>query len=343
MKILGIETSCDETAAALIEAKNNQIKVLANVVNSQINIHKKFGGIVPEVAAREHLKNILPIINQALDKNKWSDIDYLAVTTGPGLITSLIVGAETAKTLSFANQIPLISVNHIEAHLCSNFFNQKIKFPALSLIVSGGHTQLILTTNYDQHKIIGQTLDDAAGECFDKVAKILKIGYPGGPAIEKSAKSGNPRKIDFPRPLINHPNFNFSFSGLKTSVLYFSRSPQFKQTKKSDICASFQQAAVDVLTDKAVRAAKTYGAKTVMLAGGVAANKKLRNSLKTQLKKQLPKTAFLVPPFFLCTDNALMIAIAGYYQARKNKITAWQKLKADSNWELTSLHPRKRA
>ena len=334
MKILGIETSCDETAAALIQVDSNKIKVISSVISSQVDIHKKFGGIVPEVAAREHLKNILPIIDQAVGRNKWSNVDYIAVTSGPGLITSLLVGVETAKVLSFVLKIPILSINHIEAHVYANWLSGKIRLPALSLVVSGGHTQLILINSQGQYKIIGQTLDDAVGECFDKVAKILEVGYPGGPAIEKLARSGDPKKIDFPRPLINKSNFNFSFSGLKTSVLYFTRSAPSMKFKKSDICASFQQAAVDVLVTKTVRAASQYKIKTVMLAGGVAANQKLRSGLKTQLKKQSPQIAFIVPDFPLCTDNALMIAIAGYFKAQKKQITPWWQLKADPNWQL---------
>ncbi|MFH1598182.1 MAG: tRNA (adenosine(37)-N6)-threonylcarbamoyltransferase complex transferase subunit TsaD [Patescibacteria group bacterium] len=335
MKILGIETSCDETAAALIQAEGEKIKVITSVISSQVDIHRKFGGIVPEVAAREHLKNILPIIDQALGRNKWSDVDYIAVTSGPGLVTSLLVGVETAKTLSLVLKIPLLSINHIEAHVYANWLSGRIKLPALSLVVSGGHTQLILINNQGHYKIIGQTLDDAIGECFDKVAKILNVGYPGGPAIEKLARSGDSKKINFPRPLINQLNYNFSFSGLKTSVLYFTRSVPNKGFLKPDICASFQQAAVDVLVAKTVRATNEHKVKTVMLAGGVAANQKLRTTLKNQLKKQSPKTSFMVPDFPLCTDNALMIAIAGYFKAKKGLTTPWQQLTADPNWQLS--------
>ncbi|MBU1056670.1 MAG: tRNA (adenosine(37)-N6)-threonylcarbamoyltransferase complex transferase subunit TsaD [Proteobacteria bacterium] len=334
MKILGIETSCDETAAAIIEAKGDKIRVLSNLISSQVDIHRRFGGIVPEVAAREHLKNILPIIDQARGDISWSEIDYLAVTSGPGLITSLIVGVETAKTLSYSQQIPLIAVNHLEAHLLANFLNHQIKLPALGLIVSGGHTQLILIRKIGDYQIIGQTLDDAAGECFDKVAKLLNVGYPGGPIIEKLAKNGKPTAVNFPRPLIDKANYNFSFSGLKTSVLYFSQQSGFKKYKTADICASFQQAVVDVLVSKTVRAAKTYKVKTVMLAGGVAANKKIRNGLKNMINRELKQVKFFVPEFRLCTDNALMIAVVGYFRAQQKIITPYNKLKADPNWQL---------
>jgi len=334
MKILGIETSCDETAAALIEVKAGRFQVLSNIVSSQVDIHRQFGGIVPEVAAREHLKNILPIVDQALIGNSWSDLSALAVTSGPGLITSLLVGTETAKALAFSHSLPLLAINHLEAHICANWLNRPIRFPALALIVSGGHTQLVLVKKQNQYQLVGETLDDAAGECFDKVAKILDIGYPGGPVIEKLAKEGDPQAIDFPRPLLNKNGLDFSFSGLKTSVLYFSRQPDFKEYKTKDVCASFQQAVIEVLTAKTLKAAKRYRAKTVLLAGGVAANKALRQNLASQVKKQLPSSKFFHPAKGLSTDNALMIAIAGYYRFREKNFTPWAKLKADPNWQL---------
>lgn len=342
MLILGIETSCDETAISLLDfQKDNHIKLLANIVSSQIKIHKKYGGVVPEVAARQHLVSILPTISFALAKAhlKPQQIDVVAVSSGPGLITSLMVGVETAKVLAYAWQKLVIGLNHIEGHVYANLLVNgklaKIDFPALCLVVSGGHTELIYMKNHGHYQLVGRTLDDAAGEAFDKVAKLLKIGYPGGPAIEKLAKKGNPKAFDFPRPMLNYKNFDFSFAGLKTSVLYLVKNLPYAISHKllADLCASFQQAVVDVLTEKTVRAAKELKVKTVMLAGGVAANQKLRQTLEAKIKK-LGKITFLKPNIAFCTDNAVMIALAGYFHALKKDFTPWQKLKADPNWEL---------
>ncbi|MFA6255399.1 MAG: tRNA (adenosine(37)-N6)-threonylcarbamoyltransferase complex transferase subunit TsaD [Patescibacteria group bacterium] len=337
--ILGIESSCDETAAALVQKRGSIFKILSSVVSSQIEIHKKYGGVVPEVAARNHILNIIPVIDQALveAKVKPGQIDKIAVTTGPGLITSLLIGVETAKTLAYTWQKPICSINHLKAHLYANWLsNQPIKFPALALIVSGGHTELILMKNEKSLKKIGQTLDDAAGEAFDKVAQLLNIGYPGGPIISQLAKKGNTQAFNFARPMINSSDFNFSFSGLKTSVLYTIQklrvqSSEFRAANsklKADLCASFQQAAVDVLVAKTFKAAKYYQAKTVMLSGGVAANSLLRESLK--LKAQSLKLNFLMPNINLCTDNAAMIAAAATFE----KPTPWQKLRVDPNLEI---------
>ena len=333
--ILGIESSCDETAAALIKVKRGKFKILSNIVSSQIDIHKKFGGVVPEVAARNHVVNILPVINQALVRAKINPkkIDKIAVTIGPGLITSLIVGVETAKTLAYVWQKPIIGINHLKAHFYANWLNnQPIKFPAISLIVSGGHTELILLTTKNKFKKIGQTIDDAAGEAFDKVAQLLKIGYPGGPIISKLAKDGNPKAFNFPRPMMKTKDFNFSFSGLKTSVLYtIKKLPALKANSyrlKANICASFQQAVIDVLTQKTIKAALTYGAKTIILSGGVAANQLLRKSLKKRAENI--NLNFLMPEVFLCTDNATMIAAAAYFE----KSIPWQKIEADPNLSL---------
>lgn len=334
MKILGIETSCDETAAAIIEVKNGKFKILSNIVSSQIDIHRKYGGVVPEVAARNHVINIIPVIDQAFDeaKIKPEKIDQIAATTGPGLITALIVGAQAAKTLAYAWKKPIVSINHLKAHLYANWLNnKKIKFPAIALIVSGGHTELILLTSKNKFKKIGQTIDDAAGEAFDKVAKLLDIGYPGGPIISKLALDGDPEAYEFPRPMLKDKNFNFSFSGLKTSVLYTVQKLKAKQINKqtkANLCASFQQAAVDVLVEKTVRAALTYNAKTIMLSGGVAANQLLRETLQKRTKGL--KKDFLMPERHLCTDNAVMIAVASVFE----KPTPWQKIKVDPNLEI---------
>jgi N6-L-threonylcarbamoyladenine synthase len=340
--IFGLESSCDETSAAIIKTDGRAFKILANIVFSQIEIHKKYGGVVPEVAARCHIKNILPVVSQALMKAKIrpKQIDKIAVTTGPGLITSLLVGSETAKTLAYVWQKPIVPVNHLKAHVYANWINHetwniehkaKIEFPAICLLVSGGHTELILLSKRGDvtaptFKKVGQTLDDAAGE----VAQLLKIGYPGGPIISKMAKSGNTKAFKFARPMINQNNFDFSFSGLKTSVLYTTQKLKTINYKlKTDICASFQQAATDVLVAKTIKAAKRYNAKTVMLSGGVAANELLRQTFKLKTKNY--QLGFTMPLSTLCTDNAAMVAAAGYFE----KPIPWQKIKVDPNWELS--------
>jgi N6-L-threonylcarbamoyladenine synthase len=335
MIILGIETSCDETAAAVIQGKGDKIRVLSNVVSSQIEIHKKYGGVVPEVAARNHIINIIPVIDEALEKAKIKprQIDRLAVTTGPGLITSLMVGVETAKALAFAWQKPIVSVNHLKAHLYANWLeNQPVKYPALCLIVSGGHTELILVAAPNKFKKVGQTVDDAAGEAFDKVAQLLGIGYPGGPNVSKYALDGDPKAFAFSRPMINSGDFNFSFSGLKTSVLYTLKKIPRRQANsrklKADMCASFQQAAVDVLAAKTIKAALYYKVRTVMLSGGVAANTLLRETAREKAEKS--GLAFMMPPIKYCTDNAAMIAQAGYFE----KPVVWQKLNVDPNLSI---------
>jgi len=337
MKILSIETSCDETAASVLEFNKNKIRVLSNTISSQVKIHAKYGGIVPEVAAREHILKIIPIIELAFKKAKTKirEINAIAVVSGPGLITSLIIGLETAKTLAFVFKKPLISINHLEAHIYSNWLtNKKIQFPVLNLMVSGGHTELILMTNHGKYKKIGQTLDDAAGECFDKVAKLLKIGYPGGPIIEKMARKGNENAYVLPRPMIDSKDFNFSFSGLKTAVLYSIRDNKSILKQKNDFCASFQKVAIDVLVHKTIKASKLYKVKTIALSGGVAANHKLREELRKLTKKQLSKTAFIYPKLEYCTDNAAMVACAAYFHYQKKDFTPWSKIKVDPNREL---------
>ncbi|MFA5076727.1 MAG: tRNA (adenosine(37)-N6)-threonylcarbamoyltransferase complex transferase subunit TsaD [Patescibacteria group bacterium] len=348
MLILGIETSCDETAAAILEAcpersrgvKKSSFKVRSSVVLSQINIHCRFGGVVPEVAARKHLENVLPVVDQALReaKTNWPKIDAIAVTRGPGLITSLMVGVQTAKTLSYIYNKPLIPINHLEAHILANQltnFDLNKNLPAISLIVSGGHTELILIKKIGRYQIIGQTLDDAAGECFDKVAKILNIGYPGGPIISQLAKNGHAAKYPLPRPMIDQPNFNFSFSGLKTSVLYFVQKNGRPEKKAlNDFCASVEQSIVDVLASKTIAAAKKFKAKSITLGGGVAANPKLREQLGQRIKTVLPNTKYQIPNTEYCTDNAAMIAVAGYYNFKKTSKSSWANVKIDPNLSL---------
>jgi len=340
MIILGIETSCDETAAAIVQNKSERFEILSSVVSSQVDIHAKTGGIVPEVAAREHIKNILPIIDQALKKASmdYHKIDAIAVTAGPGLITSLLVGAETAKVLSYTWNKPLTAINHLAAHIYANFIeNPKIQFPLLALVVSGGHTELVLMKKHLDYQVIGQTRDDAAGEAFDKVAKLLNLGYPGGPIISKLAKDGDRKAVDLPRPMIKENNFDFSFAGLKTAALYKIQSGKYNLKDKktiADFCASFEQAAIDVLVEKTIKAAKKYNVKSVLLSGGVAANELLRESLKTKIKKELPFSHLSLPTPKLCTDNATMIAAIGYYYAVKKGFTPWQKIEVDPIWQL---------
>ncbi len=326
MNILAIETSCDETAAAVVI--NGQIK--SNIIASQVLTHAKFGGVVPEVAARSHITAILPAIDQALTQaqTRLTDLDLIAVTQGPGLATSLMVGVDTAKALGAVLNIPVVPINHLEGHIYANFVNQESriknhKFPALILTVSGGHTMLVLMKGHGQYKIVGETLDDAAGEAFDKTAKMLGLGYPGGPALSKLAKKGNPQAYNLPRPMINSKNLNFSFSGLKTAVLYtirdFARSSKKPDSGiKQDLAASTQQAIVDVLISKTEQAVKKFHPKTIMLGGGVAANELLRkrfqkSALSFNLKSSIPKLEY-------CTDNAAMIGLAAYYKLKNKKV-----------------------
>lgn len=342
MKLLAIESSCDETAAAVltgdIKSKRPKFKLLSSVVKSQIAIHQKTGGVVPEVAARAHMQNILPVTAKALKdaKLKLADIDYVAVTSGPGLIVSLIVGVEFVKGLALATNKPLVPTNHMAGHLYSAFSEhpEKVKFPALAIVVSGGHTQLMLIKDYQHYKTIGSTVDDAAGEAFDKVARLLKLPYPGGPEISKLALQGK-NDLKFTRPMLHENNFDFSFSGLKTAVLYYIDKlpkPLSRQTK-ADIAMSFERAVVDVLVTKAMRAAKKYRCKTVTLCGGVAANRYLRDTLKGAAKQN--KLHLLIPPFELCTDNAAMIAMAAYFKLQGGyKPSNPTKIKADPRWEI---------
>lgn len=348
MKILAIETSCDETAASVIDGKGNKIKVLSNIVSSQIDIHRKYGGVVPEVAAREHVLNILPVINEALEKagikkeNARKELKAIAVSQGPGLITSLLTGIETAKSLAYAWNIPIIPINHIEGHIYSNFIDDaptKKDFPAIILTVSGGHTMLILMTDHGKFKTIGETRDDAAGEAFDKAAKLLGVGYPGGPEISKMASQFNAtvvgdNKINLPRPMIYSNDFDFSFSGLKTAIRYETEKDADFKNHLPEYCHEFQQAVIDVLIHKTIKASEKFKAKSVFLSGGVSANKELRTQLEVAVKNKLTDTKFKVPELKYTTDNAAMIAAAGYYRALNKKFTPWQKIKVDCNLEL---------
>ncbi|HPA25837.1 MAG TPA: tRNA (adenosine(37)-N6)-threonylcarbamoyltransferase complex transferase subunit TsaD [bacterium] len=363
MRILAIETSCDETAAAVLETKNSSFKLVSNVISSQVKIHAKFGGIIPEVAARKQMEMIIPVLEQALkpaisnfqfpiSKQITKSIDYLAVTQGPGLITSLTVGVETAKTLAYALNKPLIFVNHLAGHIYSSLLKnsllenqsinlETIKFPALALIVSGGHTMLVLMKKHHNYKIIGETLDDAVGEAYDKVAKILNLGYPGGPIIDKMSLLGDQTKFSLPRPMLNSADLNFSFSGLKTAVMYLVKDLKTKkQLNKNiinDLCACFQTACVDVLTHKTLSAIKKFKPQTFLLGGGVAANKSLRENLTIKISELDPKIKILIPEIKFTGDNAAMIALAAYYKITNTsagKKNNYLKVRANPNLKL---------
>ena len=311
--ILGIESSCDETSAAV--CIDGQIH--ANIIATQA-MHAAYGGVVPELASRAHQQHIVPVVEQALATAKISkkDLDAVAFTRGPGLLGSLLVGTSFAKGLALAMDIPLIAVNHMQAHILAHFIDEpKPQFPFLCLTVSGGHTQIVLVRDYFDMEVLGQTLDDAAGEAFDKTAKILNLPYPGGPLIDKYAKEGNPNAFTFPEPQI--PGLDFSFSGLKTSILYFVRdhvaeNPEFVAQNMPDICASVQDRIVSILLNKLKKAAEQTGVRDIAMAGGVSANSGLRNALHTLGENR--KWNVFIPKFEYCTDNAAMIAIAGYYK-----------------------------
>ncbi|KIL72357.1 tRNA (adenosine(37)-N6)-threonylcarbamoyltransferase complex transferase subunit TsaD [Bacillus badius] len=308
--ILGLETSCDETAAAIIK---NGRDIIANVVSSQIESHKRFGGVVPEIASRHHVEQITLVLEETLHQADmtFSDLDAIAVTKGPGLVGSLLVGVNAAKALAFAHQLPLIGVHHIAGHIYANRLMKEFAFPLLSLVVSGGHTELVLMEEHGSFQVIGETRDDAAGEAYDKVARTLNLPYPGGPHIDRLAAQGQP-VIDLPRAWLEEGSYDFSFSGLKSAVINtLHNAEQRKQAiKAEDVAASFQQSVIDVLTAKTVKAAKEYRVKQVLLAGGVAANKGLRAALEEQFA-ELADIELIIPPLSLCTDNAAMIAAAG--------------------------------
>lgn len=337
MKILGIETSCDETSAAVLEEKNGVITVLSNIVASSLSLHTQTGGIIPEIAAREQAKYIIPIIEEALRKAfDWNPsmtpppIDAIAVTFGPGLIGSLLVGVETAKTLSYVWNKQLLGVNHMHGHLFANWISEnnnkkEIPLPALGVVVSGNHTDLLLIQKDYSINVLGGTRDDAAGEAFDKIGRLLGLGYPAGPIISKLAEKGNPKAIHFPRPMTDTKTYEFSFSGLKTSVLNLSKKDTLKNYSLEDICASVQEAIVDTLVKKVMFALEENQVKSVVLGGGVSANSRLREKLSKAL------AMYMLPLFFprpdLCTDNAAMIAAASIYT------------KIETNWKELTANP----
>lgn len=318
--ILGIETSCDETAASVVK---NGREILSNVVASQIESHKRFGGVVPEIASRHHVEQITMVLEEAVNQAEvtWEDIDAIAVTEGPGLVGALLVGVNAAKALAFAKNKPLIGVHHIAGHIYANRLENEFSFPLLALIVSGGHTELVIMKDHYEYELIGETRDDAAGEAYDKVARMLKLPYPGGPEIDRLSAEGE-ETIDFPRAWLEEGSYDFSFSGLKSAVINkLHNAEQRGETLASaDVAASFQQSVIEVLTEKTYRAAQEYKVKQVIVAGGVAANKGLRKSLEERFGNV--NIDLYIPPIHLCTDNAAMIAAAGTILYDKGKFAA---------------------
>lgn len=317
--ILAIETSCDETAAAVVK---NGREVLSNIIYSQMELHKNYGGVVPEIASRKHIEKINHVIEAALSEAgvTLDDINAIGVTYGPGLVGALLVGVAEAKAISFARNIPLVGVHHIEGHICANYIeNKELAPPFLCLVVSGGHTHLVMAKDYGEYEIIGRTRDDAAGEAFDKVARALGLGYPGGPKIDKLSREGDKNAVLFPRAQIEGAPYDFSFSGLKSAVLNYLNSCEMKNepVNKADIAASFQEAVIDVLVSKAIAAAIEYKVDKLALAGGVAANSSLRNSMAAACREN--NLNFFYPSPVLCTDNAAMIGTAAYYEYIKGR------------------------
>lgn len=341
MIILAIETSCDDTGVALLKIGNQKFKILSNIVSSQVKLHAKYGGVYPSLAKREHQKNLPIVFKKALKEAGNPDVELIAVTQGPGLEPCLWIGINFAKELARKLKKPLVPVNHIEAHILINLIDKKLKniFPAVCLIISGGHTQLILAKELGSYRILGETRDDAAGECFDKTARILGLGYPGGRIVDEQAERWRSKNknlkfsIKLPRPMLHQKNYDFSFSGLKTAVLYDfkSRPPKTRESKRyvEEMSFEIQQAIIDVLLKKTIRAAKDLGVKTIILGGGVSSSKELRKQFKSVIKKELPKIQLLMPSPEMATDNAAMVGIAGYFNFKKRR--GWHKIKACAN------------
>ena len=331
--ILAIESSCDETAAAVVR---NGREVLSNIISSQIDLHKLYGGVVPEIASRKHIEKINQVIEEALLEAKCSldDIDAVAVTYGPGLVGALLVGVAEAKAIAYARNLPLIGVHHIEGHISANYIeNKELEPPFLCLVVSGGHTHLVCVEDYGKYKILGKTKDEAAGEAFDKVARAIDLGYPGGPKIDKLAKEGDPNAIEFPRAHVGDSVYDFSFSGVKSAVLNYINGCKMKQIEynRADIAASFQKAVTDVLVDHAMLGVENYGLKKLAIAGGVASNSALRAAMSQACQER--GIEFYHPSPILCTDNAAMIGAAGYYDYKNGIRSGWD-LNAVPNLKL---------
>ena len=320
--ILGIESSCDETAAAVVK---NGREVLSNVISTQIPIHRKFGGVVPEIASRKHIERIMPVIDKALADAHitMEQVTAVAATYGPGLVGALLVGLSAAKSLAFATDKPFIGVNHLEGHVFANFLSgEELVPPFLALVVSGGHTSLLVVEDYNTFRLLGQTRDDAAGEAFDKIARVMGLPYPGGPEIEKLASTGNPQAIVFPKPMLPGTH-DFSFSGLKSAVINYLHGLDQKgiEPNKADVAASFQETIVQVLVEKSKQALKETGLKQIVLAGGVSANKALQEALAAGVQEV--GASLVHPTKILCTDNAVMIAVRGYYQYKHGDRSDW--------------------
>ncbi|MEM9446055.1 MAG: tRNA (adenosine(37)-N6)-threonylcarbamoyltransferase complex transferase subunit TsaD [Verrucomicrobiota bacterium] len=342
MKVIGIETSCDETSVALLDFDENQQlpKILHQEVSSQIKIHQPYGGVVPELATRQHLIHLRPMIHKVLERaqTKWHHIDLIGVTRGPGLASSLMIGLSFAKACAIASEIPWLGINHLEGHLVSAFLshNSVPIYPHLGLIISGGHTQIIHVKALSDYELIGSTRDDAAGEAFDKVAKMLDLPYPGGPVVEELARNGDASSISFPRAMINKPNYSFSFSGLKTAVkLYLDENPHWTHDKQhlSNICASFQQAVIDVLIHKTFKAAQELNLTTVSLSGGVSCNQAIRQTFAEEASRKGIKCVLAAP--YLSTDNASMIALVAALQHQQGVLQKWDT-DIDPNLKLAS-------
>jgi len=331
MKILGIETSCDETSVAIVEERGGRFFVEKNLIASQIALHEKYGGVVPEVAARAHVETMMPLLIESGVSPDGAGIDAIAVTAGPGLVPALRIGVELGKTLAWSWGKSLLAVNHLEGHICSVWLNEmQPTFPALALLVSGGHTELILMRDHGVYERLGATRDDAAGEAFDKVAKLLGLGYPGGPIISRMAEKGDARAIAFPRPMLESGDFDFSFSGLKTAARNVILRPKVEGSNAiHDICASFQEAVVETLVTKTKQAAQKYHPVSIILSGGVAANMRLREALQAAFAIPVH-----IPQMKFTTDNAAMIAVAGFFKAQRGDVTDPLKLEADPNMHL---------
>ena len=337
MRILAIETSCDETSIAILSCAKDRVRMLFHETFSQIPIHARTGGVVPEVAARMHVAEVISLLERARAFDRPRRYDAIAVTQGPGLATALRVGIEAARTIAFATGLPIIGVNHLEGHLASAWLipenRRRWKFPILALLVSGGHTELVLMRDFCRYRVLGRTRDDAAGEAFDKSAKLMGLGYPGGPIISQLAVKGNPRAFAFPRPMLKDPSFDFSFSGLKTDVR--RTWERYEKSKViSDFCASLQEAIVETLVVKTIRAAIRVKPNAIAIVGGVSANRRLHEVMEEELRRAIPSVQLLAPAKGFHTDNAAMIAAAGYWRLRRGDRSTWETLDAKPEWDV---------
>jgi N6-L-threonylcarbamoyladenine synthase len=335
MRVLGIETSCDETGIAIYD---DQQGILVDVLHSQVTLHQAYGGVVPELASRDHVKRIMPLLQTALEQSKTDliQLDAIAYTAGPGLAGALMVGACFGRTLAWILKIPAIAVHHLEGHLLAPMLEaQPPSFPFVALLVSGGHTLLMAVRSLGCYQLLGDTLDDAVGEAFDKTAKLLGLGYPGGAALAALAEQGDPKRFSFPRPMVDRPGLDFSFSGLKTAVVNVVRNLSLDAQTKADIAASFQQAAVDTLVVKCQRALQQTGLQQLVIAGGVSANQLLRVQLQSELQKSQAKVFF--PRLAYCTDNGAMIAYAGYCRLQAGQDSASLEIKVYPRWPITEV------